>query len=183
MIFARSFFHASAILFKTRPVNCVRRKIRPAEERFQVRRQPHAHRPAATARGRLHEGHVDVVHVGPLLAIHFDGDEILVQDFRRSPRSRTTRAPSRDTSGRSNSRSRERSVCSPCALLRTPLRPTDTNRPGYARAGEDRATSRRSVDSCPSRKCRAHLRLALPPRPRLPGRPRQTERRRRFVSG
>ena len=56
-----------------------RREVGAAVERFQVRRQPDAHRPAALPRRRLHEGHVDAVDVGPLLAIDLDRDAGLVQ--------------------------------------------------------------------------------------------------------
>ena len=51
------------------------------------------HRPAAGAGHRLHGGHVDVVEVGALLAVDLDRHEVLVHAARRSPRSRTTRAP------------------------------------------------------------------------------------------
>ena len=52
------------------------RKVGAAEEGLERRREPHAHRPAARAGGRLHEGHVDPVHVGPLLAVHLDRHEV-----------------------------------------------------------------------------------------------------------
>src|SRR6266550_1404372 len=48
----------------------------------------------------------------------------------------------------SSSRPRERSVYSRDALWRKPLRPTDTNRPDYARAEEGRATSRERACWC-----------------------------------
>jgi hypothetical protein len=41
--------------------------------------EPHAHGPAAVAVQGLHGGHVDRVHVGALLPVHLDGDEILVE--------------------------------------------------------------------------------------------------------
>ena len=56
-----------------------RRKVRTAVKRFQIRCEPHAHRPAAAAGRRLHERHVDAVDVGPLLPIDFDRDEVLVE--------------------------------------------------------------------------------------------------------
>ena len=96
-----------------RPHCDVRREIGAAVERLQVRRQPHAHRPAAGAGRRLHERHVDAIDVRPLLAIDLDRDEVLVQHLPRSRRSRTTRAPSRGTSGTSSSRSTGRSACPP----------------------------------------------------------------------
>src|SRR5262245_11969584 len=57
----------------------VRREVRTSEERLQVRGEPDRHRPASAARGRLHEGHVDSVDVGPLLTINLDGNEVAVQ--------------------------------------------------------------------------------------------------------
>ena len=57
-----------------------RRKVGAAVERLERRRQPDAHRPAAAAGGRLHEGHVDAIDVGPLLAIDLDADEVAVED-------------------------------------------------------------------------------------------------------
>ena len=54
---------------------------------------------------RLDGGHVDLVEVGPLLAVDLDRDEVLVEVARASARARTTRAPSRGTSGRPRSRS------------------------------------------------------------------------------
>ena len=67
------------------------------------------HPPAAGC--GLHEGHVDAIDVGPLLAIDLDGDKVSVQHRRRSRRFRMTRAPSRGTSGRSSSRWKGRSAC------------------------------------------------------------------------
>ena len=56
-----------------------RRKVGAAVEGLQIRRQPDAHRPAARSGGRLHEGHVDAIDVGALLAVDLDGDEVLVE--------------------------------------------------------------------------------------------------------
>ena len=119
----------------------LRRKVGAAEKRLQLRRQPHRHRPAAAAGRGLHERHVDAVDVGPLLAIHLDGHVISIQHrrdrlvFERSP------APSRGTSGRSNSRSKGRWACFPSRLSRTPPRPRDTNPPDCARAAANRDSS------------------------------------------
>jgi hypothetical protein len=55
-----------------------RRKVRAAEERLAIRRQPDAHRPAARSGQRLHRRHVDGVDVGPLFAIDLDADVELV---------------------------------------------------------------------------------------------------------
>ncbi len=60
----------------------LRREVRAAEKRLQAGGQPHRHRPAAAAGGGLHERHVDVVHVGALFAIHFDGHVVAVQQLR-----------------------------------------------------------------------------------------------------
>ena len=89
-----------------RPV--ARREIGAAEERLAIGRQPDAHRPAARSGERLHRAHVDRVDVGPLLAIDLDADVVAVHEGARSPRPRTTRPPSRGTSGRWSTRSRGR---------------------------------------------------------------------------
>ena len=49
-----------------------RRKVRPAGERLAIRREPHRQRPAAASAQHVHRGHVQAVHVGPLLAIDLD---------------------------------------------------------------------------------------------------------------
>ena len=86
------------------------RKIRAAEERLVVVvRQEHGQRPAAAAlREHLVRELVDLVEVGPLFAIDLDVHEQLVHERRGRRRPRTTRAPSRGTSGRPNSRSDSR---------------------------------------------------------------------------
>ena len=63
-------------------VSIFRREISSAHERFQLGREPDAHRPAATAGRGLDERHVDAVHVRPLLAIDFDVHEFAVHDCR-----------------------------------------------------------------------------------------------------
>ena len=60
----------------------VRREIRAAKKRFQFRREKDIQRPAAGAGRGLHESHVNLVHVRPLLAIHLDADEVQVQERR-----------------------------------------------------------------------------------------------------
>ena len=67
-------------------------EIRPAEERAAVGRQEHRHRPAAAAEG-LEGRHVDLVDVGPLLAIDLDADEVRVEMPWRSRDLRSSRAP------------------------------------------------------------------------------------------
>ena len=59
-----------------------RGKIGTAVERTEVGGEPDAHGPATLPRRRLHEGHVDAVDVGPFLAIHLDGDEVVVEHGR-----------------------------------------------------------------------------------------------------
>jgi hypothetical protein len=61
----------------------LRREVGSADEGGQVRGEPHTHRPAAAAGGGLHERHVNLVHVGPFLAVHLDADEVLVEELRR----------------------------------------------------------------------------------------------------
>ena len=56
-----------------------RREVRAAVERLQLGRQPHAHRPAAGAGRRLHERHVDAIHVRALFAIDLDRDEVAIE--------------------------------------------------------------------------------------------------------
>ena len=58
-----------------------RRKISAAENRFSGREQEHRHRPAAAARHHLDGGHVNVVQIRPLLAIHFDAYKVVVHQF------------------------------------------------------------------------------------------------------
>ncbi len=53
-------------------------EVRSAEERFAVGSQEHRHRPAASGPEGLQGRHVDLVHVGPFLAIDLDADEFLV---------------------------------------------------------------------------------------------------------
>ncbi len=62
------------------PVAVVGREIGPAVERLQLRREEHVQRPAALAARGLDEGHVDLVHVRPLLAVHLDADEVRVEE-------------------------------------------------------------------------------------------------------
>ena len=55
------------------------REVGPAIERPPVRRQEDGHRPAAAAGHRLDRGHVDLVEIGTLFAVHLDGHEARVQ--------------------------------------------------------------------------------------------------------
>ena len=67
------------------PIRGVRRPVRAAVERLQVGRQKHRHRPAAAAGHHLHRVHVDLIEVGPLLAIDLDADERARSRRPRSP--------------------------------------------------------------------------------------------------
>ena len=60
-----------------------RRIVRAAVERLKFRGQPDVERPTAAAGGRLHEGHVNLIDVRPLLAVEFDADKMLVHHLRR----------------------------------------------------------------------------------------------------
>ena len=55
-------------------------EVRAAPERAQrVRIDEHAHRPPAVPRHELRRGHVDLVDVRALLAVHLDADEALIE--------------------------------------------------------------------------------------------------------
>ena len=75
--FVEQIFEANA------PRRVLRRIIRAAVKRLQLRREKHAHRPAAVAARRLHISHVRQIHIRPLLAVHLDGNEVLVDQLRR----------------------------------------------------------------------------------------------------
>ena len=62
------------------PVTVIRREVSSPEERFQLRREEHVQGPATLAASGLDKGHVDLVHVRPLLAVHLDADEVGVQE-------------------------------------------------------------------------------------------------------
>src|SRR5207253_1851628 len=53
-------------LGKTRLTESIfRRKISPADERFQIGREPDTHRPTAAAGCRLDKGHINAIDIGP----------------------------------------------------------------------------------------------------------------------
>ena len=58
------------------------REVRPGEEGLEIGREKDGVGPAPRARDELRRGHVDLVHVGPLLAVHLDADERLVHLLR-----------------------------------------------------------------------------------------------------
>ena len=131
------------------PVPRLGREVRAGVERLRVGRHEHRRRPAAGAGHpdrRLHRHRVDV---GPLLAVDLDVHEELVHERGRRLRSRTTRAPSRGTSGTSCSRPRRGAACPRRAPARTPRHPTRTSPPGSRRAGGGTGSSpRRAGSSC-----------------------------------
>ena len=128
-------------------------KYVPAEERLAGRGQEDRHRPAALPGQRDDGVHVDRVEIGPLLAVDLDADEALVHHPRRERRPRTTRAPSRGTSGRPRSRSRAGSAGPRRARGRAPPLPTDTSRPDCRRAAGDTARSPRPGGSHGKPRC------------------------------
>ena len=56
-----------------------RRKISTPIKRLEFRREKTIQRPAATAGGGLHEGHVNLVHVRAFFAVHLDAHEMFVE--------------------------------------------------------------------------------------------------------
>ncbi len=82
--FAPQLGHSSQYRFETgHPLDRLRRKICSAKEGLQVRCEEYAQRPPAPAGHQLDRRHIDLVDVRPLLAVDFDGDEVLVEDFGR----------------------------------------------------------------------------------------------------
>ena len=65
------------------PLPVLGREVGAAEERASVGKEERRERPAAPPDHRLHRAHVDVVDVGPLLAVDLHGDVVLVQDSRQ----------------------------------------------------------------------------------------------------
>ncbi len=105
------------------------RPISAAIERLQVGRQEDRHRPAAAAGHHLHRVHVNLVQVRPLFAIDLDAHEVLVHPRGDLPDSRSSRAPSRGTSGRPSSRSTRKSAALRLWTARAPRVPRETNPP------------------------------------------------------
>ena len=56
-------------------------EVGPSENRLTRWQQEHRHGPAAAAGHHLDRGHVDLVEIGPFLAIHLDAHEVLVHDL------------------------------------------------------------------------------------------------------
>ena len=59
----------------------LRRKISPGKKRFLIGSQEHGHGPATLIPVQRQRGlHVDLIKIGPLFAIDFDADEMLIHD-------------------------------------------------------------------------------------------------------
>src|SRR5262249_3963319 len=58
-------------------------EISPAPDRLAIRGQKHCQRPTAMLAEMMERGHVDLINIGPLLAIDFDIDEQFVHHARR----------------------------------------------------------------------------------------------------
>ena len=110
-------------------------EVGPAVERPALRGQEDRHRPAAAAGHRLDRRHVDLVEVGPLLAIDLDRHEVVVQVAgRRLVLERLAFHHVTPVTGRVADRQEDRPV-EQLRRARAPRGPTDTSRPGCARAG------------------------------------------------
>ena len=80
-----------------------RRKIRSADKRVQIGREPHTHWPTAATGRRLDEGHVNPIDIWPFFAIDFDVHEFAIHErggrfiFERLVRHHVTPMTSRIT--------------------------------------------------------------------------------------
>ena len=69
---------------KTRtPVSIVGWKVCTAIKRLSIRRKKRCQGPSALPAHRLHRGLVPAIDIGTLVAIHFDGDKMLIDDGRK----------------------------------------------------------------------------------------------------
>jgi hypothetical protein len=105
-----------------------RGEVGAAVERALVGRQEHGERPAAALAHELDDLLVDRVDVGALLAVDLDVDEAFVHQRRDLGGPRTTRGPSRGTSGTRRSRPRAGSAVLGAGAgerLRAPQVPVD----------------------------------------------------------
>ena len=124
------------------PIAIVRGEIGAAEKRLQLRRQKHRHGPAAAARRRLHERHVDAIDIRPFFAIHFYRHEPAIQDrgqsfvFERLALHHVAPVAGRVADGQKDG------LVFGARLSQTPPRPTDTNPPDCGRAAAGRDSSR-----------------------------------------
>ena len=117
--------HARRARSETRgcPYFAVRREVGAAVEDLAVGREEGGERPAALAGERLHRALIAGVHVGPLVAVHLDADEVLVEDSGRWRDPRRTRRPSRGTSGTTRRRCRAAPAGPGRGRRRTPPHP------------------------------------------------------------
>ncbi len=113
------------------------------EERVAVVVEHDRHRPAALPGHRRGGLHVDGVHVGPLLAVDLDADEVLVEVRRGGVvLERLVRHHVAPVARGVPDAQQHRHITTP-APPRTPPAPTPTSGPGCRRAGGDTAMSRR----------------------------------------
>src|SRR6266566_4986398 len=64
------------------PIMILRRKVRPAIKRLPIRREKCRERPSALPAHRLHGGLVTAIDIRTLIAVHLDGDEMLIDNGR-----------------------------------------------------------------------------------------------------
>ena len=122
------------------PVAILARNIRAAKVRPPIGSQKRGQRPAALPGNRRHRGLVARIHIRPLVAIHLHRDKMLVDELRRPRRPRTTRGPSRGTSGTTPPQCPAESACPQPARAQTPPRPTDAISPADAGPSADKTT-------------------------------------------
>ena len=124
------------------------REVRAAPHRLARGRQEHRERPAALLAEQMQRVHVDLVDVGPLLAVDLDADEQLVHHARRrlvlEALVRHHMAP---VAGRVSDREQDRLVRA-ASPRRAPPVPTRASRPDCAGAAADTAMSPRRGDWC-----------------------------------
>src|SRR6185437_6498999 len=60
------------------------REVRASQEGRAVRREEDGHRPATAARHADGGLHVERIHIGTLLAVHLDADELAIHDGCRA---------------------------------------------------------------------------------------------------
>ena len=150
------------------------REVRPGVERPALGRGEDRQRPAEVPGESGRGGHVGGIHLGMLLAVDLDRDEVrFISAAVSAPR--TTPAPSRGTSGTSSSRSRRAPARRADVLRRRRRHPTGTRRPDCprGRAGTD-SRMLRVADS------RLHVTSGVPASPGRGARPtrlRRTPRR------
>ena len=124
------------------PIAIFARNIRAAKVRPPIGSQKRGQRPSALPADRGDRGLVARIHIGPLVAIHLHRDKMLVDELPRPRGPRTTRGPSRGTSGTTPRQCPAESACPPPARAQTPPRPTDATSPADAAPSADKTTPR-----------------------------------------